>query len=64
VSARKEVKRRQLSEFFDALSTTQPFPGKEAIRENAGQALAGRSLRSGKLKQGPKGGQGLQGPQV
>jgi AbrB family looped-hinge helix DNA binding protein len=33
------VKRKRLSELFGALPATRPFPGKEAVRDEVGQAL-------------------------
>jgi len=36
------VKRQRLSDFYGALPATRPFPGKEAVREEAGRALGGR----------------------
>lgn len=36
------VKHRRLSDFYGALPATRPFPGKEAVREEAGQALGRR----------------------
>lgn len=37
------VKRQRLSDLYGALRTTRPFPGKEAIRQQAGQALGERT---------------------
>jgi antitoxin PrlF len=36
------VKRKRLSDFYGALPAPRPFSGKEAIREEAGQALGRR----------------------
>lgn len=41
------VKRKKLSDFYGSLRTERPFPGKEAVREEAGRALADRAKRSG-----------------
>jgi AbrB family looped-hinge helix DNA binding protein len=41
------VKRRRLSELYGALPATRPFPGKEAIREEVGQALGKKGESSG-----------------
>ena len=40
----KVLKRRRLSDLYGALPATRPFPGKEAIREEAGRKL-GETLR-------------------
>ena len=37
------VKRQRLSDLYGALRATRPFPGKEAIRQQAGQALGERT---------------------
>lgn len=37
------VKRQRLSDLYGALRTTRPFPGKEAIRQQAGKALGERT---------------------
>ena len=36
------IKRQRLSDFYGALPAARPFPGKEAVREEAGQALGRR----------------------
>jgi antitoxin PrlF len=41
------VKRQKLSDFYGSLPAQRPFPGKEAVREEAGRALGGRAKRSG-----------------
>ena len=41
------VKRRKLSDFYGALPAERPFPGKEALREEAGRELGERQKRSG-----------------
>lgn len=41
------VKRRKLSDFYGALPAERPFPGKEALREEAGRELGARQKRSG-----------------
>jgi antitoxin PrlF len=40
------VKRKKLSDFYGSLSAQQPFPGKEAIREEVGRELGRRAKRS------------------
>jgi len=40
------VKRRKLSDFYGALPAERPFPGKEALREEAGRELGTRQKRS------------------
>lgn len=40
------VKRQRLSDLYGALRSTRPFPGREAIREQAGQALGEREKGS------------------
>lgn len=40
----KVVKRRSLSDLYGSLPATQPFPGKEEIRESVGREL-GKELR-------------------
>ena len=41
------VKRRRLSDLYGALPATRPFPGKEAVREEVGQALGKKKKSSG-----------------
>jgi AbrB family looped-hinge helix DNA binding protein len=40
------AKRRRLSDFYGSLPPQQPFPGKEAVREEAGRELGRRAKRS------------------
>jgi AbrB family looped-hinge helix DNA binding protein len=41
------VKRKRLSDLYGALPATRSFPGKEAIREEVGQALGRKRESSG-----------------
>lgn len=41
------VKRQQLSDLYGALRSTQPFPGKEAVRDEVGRWLGERAKGSG-----------------
>lgn len=40
------IKRQRLSELYGALRATQPIPGKEAIRQQVGEALGERAKRT------------------
>lgn len=40
------IKRQRLSDLYGALRATKPFPGKEAIRQQAGEALEERTKRT------------------
>lgn len=40
------VKRQRLSDLYGALRATQPFPGKEAVRQQVGKALGERAKRT------------------
>lgn len=40
-------KRRSLSELAGALPATRPYPGKEAVRQEVGKALAKKILSEG-----------------
>ena len=46
VARLRVVKRRRLSELFGALPSTRAFPGKEAIREEAGRILGEKLEKS------------------
>lgn len=41
------VKRQRLSDLYGALQSTRPFPDKETVREEVGQALGKRAKGSG-----------------
>ena len=40
------IKRQRLSDLYGALRATKPFPGKEAVRQQAGAALGERAKRT------------------
>ena len=41
------IKRQRLSDLYGALRATRPFPGKEAVREQVGEALGERTKGQG-----------------
>jgi AbrB family looped-hinge helix DNA binding protein len=40
------IKRQKLSDFYGSLRAERPFPGKDAVRKEAGQELGRRTKRS------------------